>query len=459
MLLGLPSHLAPQSSGRAIARSCHAIATVLLIAATFLLISLQVTEPSLILWPALLALVPMLTLLIVVERVRSTISTVAYLVVGGASVYVYAVTVLSQISAVNSSDAFSVALPKLALVMVGGSGLYARRGPVWATVGLIAGEVATQIATFQTGAQHKIDVTTLLGYILIVASMGGTLVARERARRVQPNLHLAAHDEQVSVLRHEIEQQASALVHDTVLSHLAAISIAKPGPLDPDLASAMQRDLETLVGEEWLHEAEADLTAVQGDWEASELYRAVDRVIEQGLDVVVTGDVAAVTRLDAARGKALALAVAQCLTNVLVHSGTDHAELVLFASDADVSVMVIDNGVGFTESETPGDRLGVKNSIRARIMRVGGTVQIWSSPGSGTSVMIGLPAEPPRADAPLGESRRGIGGRGARDRGDTPRSGSDRDGSHRDRRVDSDGIEIVEAEIDDAARSGKEDAA
>lgn len=393
MLLGLPSHLAPQSSGRAIARSCHAIATVLLIAATVLLISVQLTRPSLILWPALLALIPMLALLVIVERVRSTVSTIAYLVIGGAAVYVYAVTVLSQIDVVRSSDAFSVSLPKLALVMVGGSGLYARRGPLWATCGLLAGELATQIATFQTGSQHKVDVTTLLGYLLIVATMGGSLVARDRVRRFQPNLHLAARDEKVSSLRHEIEQQASALVHDTVLSHLAAISIAKPGPLDPELARAMQRDLEALIGQEWLHEADVDAASVRGDWEAGELYRAVDRAIEQGLDVVVTGDVSAVSRLDPARSKALALAVAQCLANVLKHSGVDRAEVVIIGSDSDVSVMVIDNGVGFTESETPGDRLGVKNSIRARITRVGGTVQIWSSPGSGTSVMIGLPAE------------------------------------------------------------------
>lgn len=396
MLLGLPSHLAPQSSGRAIARSCHAIATVLLIAATVLLISVQLSRPSLILWPALLALIPMLALLVIVERVRSTVSTVAYLVIGAAAVYVYAVTVLSQLDVVDSSDAFSVALPKLALVMVGGSGLYARRGPLWATFGLLAGEIATQIATFQTGSQHKVDVTTLLGYILIVATMGGSLVARDRARRVQPNLHLAARDEKVSSLRHEIEQQASALVHDTVLSHLAALSIARPGPLDPELAKAMQRDLEALIGQEWLHEAESGVSAVQGEWEAGELYRAVDRAIEQGLDVVVTGDVSAVSRLDPVRSKALALAVAQCLANVRNHSGTDNAEVVIIGSDSDVSVMVIDNGVGFVESETPGDRLGVKNSIRARITRVGGTVQIWSSPGSGTSVMIGLPAAPAR---------------------------------------------------------------
>lgn len=405
MLLGLPSHLAPQSSGRAIARSCHAIAMMLLIAAAVVLSAVQLSRPALILWPALLALVPMFALILLIEKVRSTASTVAYLVIGGASVYVYAVAVLSQIASVQSSDAFSLSLPKLALVMVGGSGLYASRGPLWATFGLVAGEIATQIATMQTHAQPKVDVTTLLGYILIVATMGGSLVARERAKRVQPNLHRAARDVQMSGVRFEIEQQASALVHDTVLSHLAALSLAKPGRLDPELVSAMEHDLEVLIGQEWLNEAAAGLTSSQVDWEATELYSAIGKSIDAGLDVAVTGDVLAVARLNSVRGRALALAVAQCLANVQKHSGTDRAEVVVFGSGSDVSVMVIDNGVGFTESETPRDRLGVKNSIRARIERVGGVVQIWSSPGSGTSVMIDLPAEPAAASdtAPSGD--------------------------------------------------------
>ncbi|MCU1526489.1 MAG: hypothetical protein JWP75_252 [Frondihabitans sp.] len=393
MLLGLPSHLVPQSSGRAIARSCHVIATVLLVGATILLVSAQVSAPALILWPALLSLVPMLGLLVLVERVRSTLSTIAYLVIGAAAIYVYAVTVLSQISFITSSDAFAVSLPKLALVLVGGSGLYARRGPLWATFGLLAGEAATQIATAQTGATPKVDLTTLLGYILIVVTMGGSIVARDRARRAQPNLHRAARDQEISNLRVEIEQQASALVHDTVLSHLAAISIAAPGGLDPALSRSMKRDLETLVGEEWIHDAAANMTAAQGDWEASDLHQAVEQARDQGLDVIVTGDVSAVAVVTPERARALSLAVAQCLVNVIKHAQTMSAELVLLSSGVDVSVMVIDNGVGFTESATPRDRLGLRNSVRARIERVGGSVQVWSSPGSGTSVMIGLPIE------------------------------------------------------------------
>ena len=54
--------------------------------------------------------------------------------------------------------------------------------------------------------------------------------------------------------------------------------------------------------------------------------------------------------------------------------------------------MVIDGGKGFHERETSVDRLGLRQSVRRRIESVGGTVQVWSTPGKGTSVMIRVPA-------------------------------------------------------------------
>jgi signal transduction histidine kinase len=53
--------------------------------------------------------------------------------------------------------------------------------------------------------------------------------------------------------------------------------------------------------------------------------------------------------------------------------------------------MVTDEGVGFDMETVPGDRLGVRAAIRGRIESVGGTVQMWSSPGSGTSLVMTVP--------------------------------------------------------------------
>lgn len=395
MLLGLPAHLAPQSTGRAIARACHVLACVLLASAALVLVVNQVVVRGLILWPAMIALAVMIVLLVVVEKKRTPTAIAAYLLIGSACLYLYAVTLFAQVAVVQTSDAFSLTLPKIALIMVGGSGRRPRRSLVWAVCGFVLGEVATQLATWQTGQSSRFDVTAALALALVVVTVGWGIVARDRARRAQPSLHRAALDQQMQGMRHDIEQQAAALLHDTVLNHLAAIATSAPGPIDPRVARSMASDLETLVGREWL-DASAPVGTTR-DWHRSELAQAVESAREGGLEVGVTGDVGAVSRLSSTSASALGLAVGQCLVNVEKHSGTSRAEVVVYADGDDLSVMVIDDGVGFDVSSTGADRLGLKNSVRARMERVGGSVQIWSSVGSGTSVVIRVPVESPRA--------------------------------------------------------------
>jgi signal transduction histidine kinase len=104
-----------------------------------------------------------------------------------------------------------------------------------------------------------------------------------------------------------------------------------------------------------------------------------------------------VTRLAPSAHTAAALAVKQCLVNVLKHSGTDVAEVVVYGSDSEVSIMVIDAGRGFSERETSVDRLGLRQSVRRRIEAVDGSVQVWSTPGMGTSVLMRVPTQHPSA--------------------------------------------------------------
>ena len=83
----------------------------------------------------------------------------------------------------------------------------------------------------------------------------------------------------------------------------------------------------------------------------------------------------------------------QCLVNVVDHAGIGSAEVILTASDDEVSVMVLDSGRGFSIDDTGSDRLGLRQSVKRRVEAVDGSVRIWSTPGAGTSVIIRLPAE------------------------------------------------------------------
>ncbi len=223
----------------------------------------------------------------------------------------------------------------------------------------------------------------------------------------------------MAALRASMELKAAALLHDTVLSHLAAIANTPKSELAPELAEQIRRDLEILVGEEWLREVEQPSSAI-GDFRKAPLYLAVQEAKLQGLTVDGTGDIGAVLRLDRARSSALGLAAKQCLANVIKHSGTMKAEVAVYGSDTEVSVMIVDEGRGFDVTEVGSDRLGLRASVRRRIEAVGGTVQVWSSPGNGTSVLIRVPvavtadqaptpaltAEEPKVETPARERAR-----------------------------------------------------
>jgi hypothetical protein len=207
---------------------------------------------------------------------------------------------------------------------------------------------------------------------------------------VQPELLRSAREEHVSAYRAGVEAEAAAILHDTVLNHLNAIALAPDGPMDPHLARTVEADVAVLTGKGWLAPA-----ARQRPGAAVDAFAVmVDEHRAAGLDVTVSGDPAALDRLDQRAVTALVRAVGQCLANVRKHAGTDAAEVSVFDDGTSCTVMVVDDGRGFDENTTGADRMGLRGSVRDRIARVGGDVQIWSSPGSGTSVMMTVPFGP-----------------------------------------------------------------
>jgi signal transduction histidine kinase len=393
MFLGFPSHFALRTVSRSFGRALNAVGYTCLFAALVTTVAFQFFRPSAVLWPAMVAIGPMLVLLYLSARTRDTLYSIAYLVVGAACTYWFVLTFYSQSPAILESDALSLALLKIALVMVGGSAPHIVPRLAWCTAGYLAAEISFGAAVFVTGQRWEFDITTSLAYVVTLLIFIVGSVSRRSSRRTQPMLHSAAREEQLGAMRHRIEVKAASLLHDTVLSHLAAIAGSGDNVLNPDLRRQVERDIEILIGEEWLTEPEPEIDpGLQQRWEQSPLFAAIAESRLLGLEIDSTGDFDAVSRLDAETSQSLGLAVKQCLVNVLRHSGLTRAEVAVFDSEADVSVMVIDAGRGFTESDTTPDRLGIRQSVRQRIELVGGSVQIWSTPGRGTSIMIRVPA-------------------------------------------------------------------
>ena len=395
MSLGLPGHLVQATLSRALARASHWYGLVCLIGALVSVLALSmfpVTDRLQITVAVILAMGALLALL---ARWRTVPLTVAYLILGAVCVYLYTSSILGMPDVFPSSDMFLIALPKMALIMVGGAGSGALIGVLWSTAGFVLAEAAATFAVAQTTVPDRPDLFTIVTYLILVGVMLLDGLTRRTGRAAQPAIHRAVQDDQSRILRHDFDVRAIALMHDTTLNQLVSVARAKPGPLSRGLEAGLRETLQTLAERDWLthvDERTAATPAGSDGWLASAVFRAIDRSRDRGLVVDITGDKDALARLDPESDRELGLAVQQCLVNVLLHAGIATAEVVIDADDQNVSVMVLDAGRGFMEAETGSDRLGLRQSVRKRIERLGGSVVVWSRPGAGTSVLLTLPA-------------------------------------------------------------------
>ncbi|MFJ9839899.1 MacS family sensor histidine kinase [Kitasatospora sp. NPDC101155] len=97
-------------------------------------------------------------------------------------------------------------------------------------------------------------------------------------------------------------------------------------------------------------------------------------------------------------GRELAAAVGAAVDNVRKHAGEQTRAWILVEDEpAAVTVSIRDEGPGFApgrlgEAERAG-RLGVSQSIRGRLLDLGGTAELYSAPGEGVEVELRVPRE------------------------------------------------------------------
>ena len=85
--------------------------------------------------------------------------------------------------------------------------------------------------------------------------------------------------------------------------------------------------------------------------------------------------------------------VQEALSNVVKHAGAEHVSVVLAQRESGVAAIIEDDGQGFDESLIRPDALGL-TGMRERLALVGGTLEIESAPGSGTTVAARVPVSP-----------------------------------------------------------------
>ncbi|MEN0083842.1 MAG: ATP-binding protein [Leifsonia sp.] len=242
---------------------------------------------------------------------------------------------------------------------------------------------------FELAALDTIYAIILGGVILAIIAM-----MRQASSAVDTAQSQALARYATAVRQHatEVERvQVDAIVHDSVLTTLLSAASAR-SPEQKELAAAMAADA---IGH--LHAAEAappeDQSLVGLDSLSDRLVTAAN-AFSSPFEVEVR-DVEVHT-LPVNVADALYSAAVQAMVNSIQHAGG--AEVSRSVSirggspAATVQVVVRDDGRGFSESEVPAERLGLRISIRDRIAKVGGSADIASTPGEGTTVTILWPA-------------------------------------------------------------------
>lgn len=248
--LGLPPHLAVRTTSTAVARAGHAAAAVCLTAVGLVVLSIQAYLPQVIVWPALVVLIPMVVLLALLERSPSAFIAASYLVIGGLCVVWFSLIASTQLDTPVANDDFTIMLLKVALILVIGVGPGIGSSIAWTTAGYLIGEAASTIAILWLGSPWTFDSVAFVAWFIVVGLLAVLRADLLSGRHAQTELYRAAREEMLADVRRGFEQRATALLHDTVLNQLAVIT-ATSGSLSEAARASIRNDLEVIVGQEW----------------------------------------------------------------------------------------------------------------------------------------------------------------------------------------------------------------
>jgi signal transduction histidine kinase len=106
--------------------------------------------------------------------------------------------------------------------------------------------------------------------------------------------------------------------------------------------------------------------------------------------------------LDGDRATAAFRIFQECLTNVIRHANAKSVRVTLCHEEENILMVVEDDGIGFSESDISNSRgsLGLLG-MRERAQFCGGSVDISSSIGKGTTVTVRVPVDVSRAERNL----------------------------------------------------------
>ncbi|WP_111718454.1 sensor histidine kinase [Homoserinimonas sp. OAct 916] len=190
-------------------------------------------------------------------------------------------------------------------------------------------------------------------------------------------------------------RQGARLLHDTVLGTLTLLAHAGVGVAPEALRlqaaddARLLRQLRTGESSPTPQMLGATVATLDEDVLGTTLESVKQRFHRMGLEVSWHGTGQMLLRSDIL--DSFLLALAECLENVRRHSGVTDAHVTIIDDETTVRAMVTDAGVGFDLDDIGEAKLGFKESVVARLKDVGGNARLFSTPGSGTTVVLEVP--------------------------------------------------------------------
>jgi PAS domain S-box-containing protein len=227
-----------------------------------------------------------------------------------------------------------------------------------------------EVAERERAEQERIQLLTRL-----------VLAQEDERRRIARDLHDQL-GQQLTALRLTLEMLKAQSVERTELRVQVETLEALALQLDQDVAFRVWELRPTVLEDLGLHAA---LTTYVRNWSKHFGIRAQLHT-GRSTDERLTSDV-----------QTMIYRLAQeALNNVAKHARADHVDVVLERNSEYLSLIIEDNGVGFevSKAETVGQRLGLIG-MRERAALVGADLQIESTQGRGTAVIVRVPAVVP----------------------------------------------------------------
>ncbi|GAA3570869.1 hypothetical protein GCM10022419_059660 [Nonomuraea rosea] len=221
-----------------------------------------------------------------------------------------------------------------------------------------------------TGTAWAIPAAALSGAAWVLVKR-----AAQRADRLAAEAGRARGESLVAAAARAEERELANTLHDTAATTLLMVGIGQVRSDADWLAPQARRDLDQLRSDSRQAPPFADLVGLlRADLDATHLTVEFDAPAQLRLPFDVARTIA-----DAAR---------ETLTNVRRHAGTTRATVRLRGSERTLRLDIADRGKGFSPTDVPATRRGLRESVRGRISRIGGTATITSAEGEGTLVRL-----------------------------------------------------------------------